>query len=105
MVTFFMAAAEKALAAGQPKRGFGDMFELSMRFLANPWKLWASGHLELRRLVLRLGFRDRLAYVRGEGFRTPEFSSPFKALEAFNIAKSEMAHRGGQPRRSVFKRM
>lgn len=96
---------EKALAAGQPKRGFGDMFELSMRFLANPWKLWASGHLELRRLVLRLGFRDRLAYVRGEGFRTPEFSSPFKALEAFNIAKSEMAHRGGQPRRSVFKRM
>jgi site-specific DNA recombinase len=49
-------------------------------FLANPCKLWASGHLEARRTVLKLAFTDRLAYARGTGLRTGDLSLPFKLL-------------------------
>jgi len=73
--------AERAASAGKPQRTFGQMFELAMAFVASPWKLWETGRFELQRLVLRLAFSERLAYDRNTGFRTPELSFPFKALD------------------------
>ncbi len=73
---------EKQLKKAKPARDFNATLELSLHFLANPWKLWESGNITLRRMVLKLAFTDRLAYCRKTGARTPEFSMPFKALTA-----------------------
>lgn len=62
---------------------FEEMLELSMQFLASPWKLWESGHITLRRTLLRLAFTEGFAYHRNSGARTPEISLPFKALGMF----------------------
>jgi site-specific DNA recombinase len=73
---------ERASKAGTPQRGFEEMFELSMRFLANAWNLRESGQIDMRRLVLKLAFAERLGYVRNQGFRTPLLSIPFNMLSA-----------------------
>jgi hypothetical protein len=67
------------------------MFELAMNFLANPWKLRNSPRLEDKRTVLKLTFSDGLAYQRGEGFRTPKTSMPFRALGGHSMGNCEMA--------------
>ena len=43
----------------------------------NPCYLWESDRIEDKRAVLKLTFAERLAYTRGEGFRTALTSSPF----------------------------
>nr|WP_237072521.1 zinc ribbon domain-containing protein [Pseudaestuariivita rosea] len=63
-----------------PHRDFDAVLELSLSFLASPWKLGDSGHITFRRTVLKLAFADRLAYCRETGPRTPQLSIPFKAL-------------------------
>ncbi len=42
-----------------------------------------------------LTFADRLAYVLGEGFRTPETTLPFKALGSFCGGENKMARPTG----------
>lgn len=69
----------EAETAPKPQRR-EQMLELSLAFLANPWKIWQSGNITLRRIVIKLAFADRLAYDRNEGARTPEFALPFKDL-------------------------
>ena len=86
---------EKRLTSGNPRGRFEDMFELAMRFLASPSKLWVSGSHAHRRLVLKLTFADRLSYCRKLGFRTPETTLPFKALVSFHEGQSAMAERVG----------
>ena len=86
---------EKRLTSGNPRGRFEDMFELAMRFFANPSKLWVSGSHAHRRLVLKLTFADRLSYCRKLGFRTPEMTLPFKALLSFHDGQSGMADRVG----------
>ncbi|MCB1581048.1 MAG: hypothetical protein H6859_04640 [Rhodospirillales bacterium] len=54
-----------------------------------------SSALELKRPVLKLVFAERLVYDRKTGFRTPNLSSPFKALRDISGTKWEMA----RPRR------
>ncbi|MEZ5691646.1 MAG: recombinase family protein [Rickettsiales bacterium] len=83
---------EKARNSGKPIYAFDKMFEHSMNFLSKPQKLWASDKLELKRLVLKLVFADRLIYDRIEGFRTPNLSLPFKAFEGLKQGKIGMAH-------------
>ncbi len=41
--------------------------------------------------MLKLAFADRLAYVRNEGFRTPDLALPFKVLAEIGSSKSKMA--------------
>ncbi|MCP5400661.1 MAG: recombinase, partial [Sphingomonas sp.] len=86
---------EKRLTSGNPRGRFEDMFELAMRFLSNPSKLWVSGSHAHRRLVLKLTFADRLSYCRKSGFRTPEMTLPFKALVSFREGENVMAEREG----------
>ncbi|KAB2877740.1 MAG: hypothetical protein F9K38_12185 [Pseudorhodoplanes sp.] len=61
---------EKSEKTARPKQPFDELFELAVQFLANPSKLWASGKMEHRNLVLRLTFAERLCYCAESGFRT-----------------------------------
>ena|GEM_PF-6058899 len=71
---------------------FEEMFERSMTFLSDPWKLWCSDKLILKRLVLKLTFAERLVYDRKSSFRTPDLSMSFKALNGFKNGVKDMAH-------------
>ena len=83
--------AEKIAATGRPVRSFDETVRTAFDFLASPWKLWSSERIEDKRTVLKLAFADRLAYTKNHGFRTPEFSLPFKALGHFGRPDFEMA--------------
>ena len=87
--------AERSAEKGRPQRTFEEMFELALGFLSNPWKLWDSGNLELKKTALRLAFSKRISYSRESGFSNPEKSIPFKALEVISGSAKAMAHRGG----------
>ncbi len=82
-----LIAAEKLENAGQPRHTFAELFEPAMAFLSSPWKIWDSGRLDMKRLVLRLAFAERLPYYRNQGFRTPEMTLPFKALRGIQRGK------------------
>ena len=89
---------QKALMAetlhSQPQKpdSFEDKLEPVLTFLANPWKLWETGHIHARRLVAKLAFADRVAYDRKLGARTPEIALPFKALgDVYTLQKKSGA--------------
>ena len=90
-----LALAEKAAVAGKSRHTREELFEPALTFLSKPWKLWETGRLDLRRIVLRLAFSSRISHRRGEGFRTPNLALPFKHLEEICMGKCKMAHRGG----------
>ena len=90
-----LVAQEKLGKTEQPSHSFDHLFELSCAFLANPWKLWESGQLTLRRTVLKLAFVERISYCRKTGLRTPKTTLPFKVLEGFTGHKCEMAEAQG----------
>ena len=75
--------AESVKDCGRPLAGFDESFRTAFDFLGNPQMLRRSEHLEHKRMVLRMAFTSRLAYVRNEGFRTADLTLPFKALAAF----------------------
>ena len=83
---------EKVANCGRPLRDFDESFRTSMDFLGNPHQLWATGRMEDRHAVMKLTFADKLAYIRGKGFRTPETTLPFKALGGISSGENKMAH-------------
>ena len=64
----------------ESKGTFQEKLEPVLQFLANPYKLWETGNIHLRRTVLKLAFQDRIAYDRNQGPRTIQIAMPFKAL-------------------------
>ena len=95
--------SEKIEKLGAPARGFDEMFEHALRFLANPYNIWENGTFADRRNVLKLAFTSKLKYSRNEGLRTPETSMPFKVLGGFWDGEREMAHPTGfEPVTSAF---
>ncbi len=97
------ALLEKAAQNTQKPKSFEEAFQTPMAFLANPWKLWASGELKQRRMLMKIAFSSQPEYVRGKGFQTPNLALPFKALGDFCMGKCEMAHpRGFEPLTSAF---
>ena len=87
--------AEKAQDMAKPRGTFEEKFELAMRFLGNPYKLWTCGSLKEKRLVLKLTFARNLAYIRKQGFRTPYLSLPFKLLSELPSPDLKMARPEG----------
>ncbi len=87
--------AERSETDDRPSGTFEELFKLACGFLSNPHKLWAFGNFEYRKLVLRLTFADRLAYLPNGGFQTPKTTLPFKLLGEPNMGKCEMAEREG----------
>lgn len=86
---------ERITNCGRPLRSFDEALRTSLDFLANPCNLWASERLEHKKAVLKLAFADRLAYVRDEGFRTPDLALPFKVLAEIGCPGSKLARREG----------
>lgn len=82
---------ERAANCGRPLGSFDDAFRTSMAFLANPLKLWVSDRLDLKHLVLKLAFVDRLEYLRESGFRTPLTASPFTLFSQLKDGSGDMA--------------
>jgi len=88
---------------GKTPRGFREMFEHALTFLANPHKIWENGTFEERRTVLKLAFIGKLKYSRKQGLRTPQTSIPFKVLSDILSSKKVMAHPTGfEPVTSAF---
>lgn len=72
-----------------PSEGtFEEKLEPALQFLANPWKLWESGQIIIRRMVLKLAFTVRIAYHRNQGARTTRIALPFKALGRYLYGES-----------------
>jgi site-specific DNA recombinase len=87
---------EESLQRNEPPPGkFEELFEHAMLFLANPHKLWCSGQLEHKRIVLKLAFEDRMIYSRKSGLRTPETTLPFRVLGGFIHRNGEMVEATG----------
>ena len=86
---------ENLARSGKPVQDFQSSFRTAMEFLANPYKLWVSGRIDYRRIVLKLAFSDRIAYARGEGFRTPEIALPFRLLRRLEGGKKGMVDATG----------
>ena len=79
-----LVLAEQMTKQVEPPGKFTESLELALAFLANPWKLWETGQISLRRTVLKLAFSEHIKYTRNEGPRTPEISLPFRALACFS---------------------
>ena len=89
---------ENMTNAVRPRTGFEGTLRTALAFLSNPWNLWSSGQLEDRKTVLKLTFAQRLRYARGQGFRTMDYSMPFRLLRDISGGKSGMAPpRGIEP--------
>ncbi len=65
---------EKLQNRARPRHSFEEFFELALDFLRDPWKLWDSDQLTLKRAALRLG------YCRSEGLRPPEIAFAIQAV-------------------------
>ncbi len=76
---------EKERESASPPQSFEDLFELSIRFLSSPCKLWQTGRFDMQRLVLTLAFPGHLTYCRETGFRTPQPSVPFSFFQTFSL--------------------
>ncbi len=87
--------AEKIEGISGPARSFDEMYRTSMEFLKNPNKIWALGRFEDKRAVLKLAFSKPLTYDRNTGYRTPDFSLPFKVLGNNFDHDMKMAEREG----------
>ncbi|MET0667236.1 MAG: zinc ribbon domain-containing protein [Methyloceanibacter sp.] len=90
-----IAMREKRDDCCRPLADYDTTFRTAMAFLSNPCNLWKSPRLEDKRAVLKLAFAERLAYVRGEGFRTPATSSPFRLLSALDGGEEVMVRPTG----------
>lgn len=78
-----------------PALDYDEMFELSMRFLSNPYEIWKKGSISLKRTVLRLVFAKPLYFSRTEGVRTPETTIPFKALRFLSMTENALVRAAG----------
>lgn len=81
---------EKIANCGRPVRPYDEMYRTALRFLAEPHKVWAYGGYKEKMAVKKLVLSERITYVRNEGYRTTEFSLPFRLLADFSGSKNGM---------------
>ncbi len=98
-----LLAVEKGTKRPSTNAAFEELFERGLQFLSNPWNIWVSGDQNQRRLVLRLGFRERITYTRNKGISNAKKALPFSILEEVCMPEKTMAHpRGFEPLTSAF---
>ena len=90
-----LTLAEKQAGMAKPLYTFEQLFELSMRFLSSPCKLWVCGCFAMQRTGLKPAFAERLGYCRETGFRTPETSVPFRVSGGISGQKTRWCCDGG----------
>jgi len=93
---------EKMKKSFQPRATPPQMLELSMKFLSNPWKLWASDDINLQKMALRLAFSEALPYHRNEGYRTAKTTLPFNVLRGICGDKCQMVRLEGETSNTLF---
>lgn len=64
--------------SSQSLRPFDAALRTALDFISNPHKLWASGKLDDRRVVLKLVFPGGIHYHRNTGLRTIKIPYPSK---------------------------
>ncbi|WP_420824329.1 recombinase family protein [Tropicibacter alexandrii] len=67
-----------------------ESIELALTLLSNPCKIYKKGDHRVRRLVAKLAFERPVPYSKESGYRTPDLSFPFKALEDFKLGKNKL---------------
>lgn len=72
-----------------------DALEHSLKFLANPCKIWDSGNLALRKLVLKLAFFGPMRYHRDKGILNTKKSLPFSILDDINTGNFKVVRAPG----------
>ena len=77
---------EKLQNPGKSGHSYSELFELSMRFLSSPCKVWNSKQFDLQKIVLRLVFTEPALYCRKNGFLNTKFSIPFNMLGGQNMS-------------------
>lgn len=87
-------AQEKASKKPTSLRPFDEMFELTLRFLANPYDCWKIGGQTARNLVVRLAFDEPLNYTRKTGCLNSKKSNVFRLLEDINMLERSMVPPG-----------
>ena len=91
---------EQAQQIVPPKGRLEEFIEHALSFLANPWNLYEKGEFSFKRTVLKLAFAEPLRYSRNEGYRTANFTFPFKVLAEISTQKCEMVRvKGLEPPR------
>lgn len=86
---------EQAEEVIPPRGRLEEFIEHALRFLANPWNLYEKGEFAFKRTVLKLAFAEPLRYSRDEGYRTANFTFPFKVLADISTQKSGMVEPRG----------
>lgn len=71
---------ENLAKEAEPKGSIEEKLEPALTFLSNPWKVWESGTVKARRLVLKLAFTTPIRYCPKQGARTADLALPFKVL-------------------------
>ena len=89
-----LRALEMASEKPAPQHPFGEMFEHTLRFLANPYECWKIGGSDARNLVVRLAFKRPLGYSRKTGCLNTEKSSVFSLLEDILMLGKSVVPRG-----------
>ena len=90
-----MVLQEKLVKKAQPVHDFDTTFRTALKILSNPLKIWRYGQFEHKRMLLRVGFSDKLTYVRNEGFRTAAIAQPFSLLGDVSASRYEMVELSG----------
>lgn len=84
-----LEVSEKIANCGRPLGSFDETVRTAIDLIENPLKIWSFERLEYKQAVLKLAFSERPAYVRNQGFRTPNPALPFKVLADFQSGKEE----------------
>ncbi|MEM6679791.1 MAG: hypothetical protein AAF675_18155, partial [Pseudomonadota bacterium] len=85
-----------------PKGSFDEVYRTATVFLAKPWKLWAYGGFEHKRLVAKLAFTGPLPSCPNEGYRTANMALPFKVLAEISSRNSSMVEEAGECSNQLF---
>lgn len=92
------ALTDRLLEHDEIPTDFETCFQTAFSFLENPQKLWQSGGLEEKRLVLKLAFKSQLTYTRNRGFQTAARALPFEVLAGLRGKNAGMVeHSGVEP--------
>lgn len=71
-------------------------------FIKNPSQMWQSGKIEVRRIVLRLVFREPLVYHRKKGFGTATLSLPLEIATVCGEDKKRMVELMGKTWNQIY---
>lgn len=69
--------------------------QTALEFFQNSHALWVSGDIKDKRTILRAMFKEQLRYHPKEGFRTAQYSLPFKLSREFNKSNSSLVEGTG----------